>query len=123
MRKIFASSLLALIAWGFLAPMAMASVSDPVPACCRKDGKHHCNMGTSRLDISRDGQLNLRAQAPDCPFRSYQGVTSIAVALPLNSDFATQLFVSARLLFPGSVPLTSPAFGSISERGPPQLSL
>ncbi len=89
---------------GSLAPLAMASISDPVPACCRKDGKHHCNMGTSRLDASRDGQPRLRTQAPDCPFRSQQGVPTIAVVLPSDANFATQLFASARLLFSRSVP-------------------
>ena len=121
MRRIFASFLIALIAWGSFAPMAMASVSDPVPACCRRDGKHHCNMGTSRLDSSQDGQLRLRVQAPDCPFRGQHGVALIAAVLPSDSAFATQLFVSSRLPFPGSVSLSSPVFGSISERGPPAL--
>jgi len=80
-------------------------------------------MGSSRLDASQEGQLRLRVQAPDCPFRGQHGVTIIAVVLPSDSDFATQLFVSARLPFPGSVTLSSPVFGSISERGPPQSSL
>ena len=123
MRRIFASFVLALIAWGSIAPMAIASVSDPVPACCRKDGKHHCNMGASRLDASQDGQPRLRAQAPDCPFRSQHGVSTIAVVLPSHSNFATQLSASARLLFSRSVILSSLAFGSVSERGPPQSSL
>jgi hypothetical protein len=46
------------------------SVPEKVPACCRRDGKHHCAMMTKAEDPSSETQVS--SLAPACPFRNQQ---------------------------------------------------
>ena len=41
MRRFVASLVLSLMAWSFVAPMALALTGNDAPACCRRNGKHH----------------------------------------------------------------------------------
>lgn len=47
MRRILASLLLALVGFSLIAPALFASDADAkLPACCRRNGKHHCTQTT-----------------------------------------------------------------------------
>lgn len=64
MRRILASLLAGLFSFLLIAPALSASDPDAnLPACCRRDGKHHCAM-MMRLE-SRSGP---GFQADRCPF-------------------------------------------------------
>jgi hypothetical protein len=46
-RRILASLLVVLFSFSLLAPALVASDTDSkLPACCRRDGKHHCTQAT-----------------------------------------------------------------------------
>jgi len=61
MRRSLSSLLLALICAGVLLPFLQGSPTD-VPACCRRDGKHHC--------MRRSGADGFKSAAMVCPYRS-----------------------------------------------------
>jgi hypothetical protein len=45
MRRVLASLLVALFSFSLIAPAVFASDADSkLPACCRRNGKHHCMM-------------------------------------------------------------------------------
>ena len=45
MRRVLASLLVAMFSFALIAPAVFASDPDSkLPACCRRDGKHHCGM-------------------------------------------------------------------------------
>ena len=64
MRRFFASLLLVLIGLSLVSPMLASSRKSDIPACCLRNGKHHCEMGA---EISTHGKPGLRAQ---CPFQT-----------------------------------------------------
>lgn len=52
------------------APLAAtATVTDAsLPACCRRDGKHHCIMTMSRLAAAQGSHPEFKAPADKCPY-------------------------------------------------------
>jgi hypothetical protein len=44
MRRALTSLLLALLSFPLIAPILFANTASDLPACCRRDGKHHCAM-------------------------------------------------------------------------------
>ncbi|HXE63272.1 MAG TPA: hypothetical protein VN519_07000 [Bryobacteraceae bacterium] len=64
MRRLLASLLLALISLSLVSPVLASATKSEVPACCLRNGKHHCEMGA---EISTHGKPGLRAQ---CPFQT-----------------------------------------------------
>lgn len=117
MRRIFATFLLLLVAWGSVVPLAIAAAADPIPACCRKDGAHHCQMGMR--NVAQDGAAHFRAQLPDCPFRTQHAVPAVAAVLPWNTT-SVSLHASSDPAFSAyRFLVASPIFGSVSQRGPP----
>ena len=55
MRRISASSLLAAICFWLIAPLVLAGGEANLPACCRRNGAHHCAMSSE--DASADGAV------------------------------------------------------------------
>jgi hypothetical protein len=61
--------LLAVIAPLFLVSAPFnASPESKLPACCRRDGRHHCAMMAAALETS--SEIQVKALPPVCPFRS-----------------------------------------------------
>jgi len=81
MRRLIASLVLCFIAWGPLSSLAVATVGDPVPACCRRDGVHHCMMSMAGVTPARDASTAVQTVPDPCPYRS-QRATSSANARP-----------------------------------------
>jgi len=125
MRRFVASLVLSLMAWSFVAPMALALTGKDVPACCRRNGKHHCQMaGMSAMAAPlADGVPSFSSHSSECPYRS-QKATPTGTAAPHTEIISTQElpltdFVSAsdsRLRYAQS------STGN-SQRGPPAFSL
>src|SRR5271167_2804999 len=108
MRRILASLLLALCSFGLVSPFLQAQPS-VIPACCRRDGKHHCAMSSNR-----DG---FRTSAPNCPYRNLGAVVSPSTALKVSSSV---LSIGARepfrtLTAPALIALQTPSISH--ERG------
>jgi predicted membrane-bound spermidine synthase len=113
-----ASVLIAAILCGALTPLAEASSSKSLPACCRRDGKHHC---ARRLPEHVDDQSTVfRSKSEPCPYR----------AADVTPPEVTLSFPGARSLLAASHPnrlLTAAQLGGVSilrlfthlDRGPP----
>ena len=122
MRRLIASFVLCLIAWGPLSSLAAATVGDPVPACCRRDGMHHCMMSMAGVTPALDGGTAVHTVPDPCPYRS-QRATSSADARPqpaLTFLHFTQSAVSRADLYEAVRDSRRPA--AIPQRGPPPSS-
>ena len=110
MRRLAASLLLVLSCTGLALPMLLARDAG-VPACCRRSGKHHCEMLPQG-----DG---FRTIAASCPYRGFPALTSHSTPL---STVATALIVSLRCeksVALESPDLALPVCGNAQKRGPP----
>jgi hypothetical protein len=81
-RKISIAVLFAVIAPTFLIFADLkTSAETKLPACCRRDGKHHCAMTVAVGDASSETQF--KAATPVCPFQSQAStVPLVASYLP-----------------------------------------
>lgn len=122
-----------LLFWAFLLPFAAPllalgqNAEAGLPACCRRDGAHHCAMGMAeRSAEARDASQEPHWQAPAmrCPF------APASVASPHAQDWATPA-AALRLIGFGSHPSSSAQTGAKRriardrarhKRGPPAVS-
>lgn len=81
MRRSVAIALLLLMLAAFLAPAALANAANPLPACCRAGGRHHCS---AMLPIS--GGIQIRGQS--CPYRKHLAFTASVAAPPVAATVA-----------------------------------
>lgn len=120
-RRFLASLVLSVIAWGTLAPLLMAS-GDATPVCCRRDGKHRCQMETERAGSAATRNPILRANARECPYRSLFLARTASALLHVEESLASSLpevdFVSLKTI--RSLVLFF-SF-SLGQRGPPPSS-
>ena len=65
MRRAIAISLMMLFSWTLMAPLFVPDADASLPACCRRNGKHHCNM--ARMSGQADGQRGFTTVAEKCP--------------------------------------------------------
>jgi hypothetical protein len=65
MRRAFAISLLTAICFWLIAPIAFADPQSNLPACCRRNGAHHCAMAAGGAASTPDASL--RSIGPRCP--------------------------------------------------------
>jgi len=97
----------------FLAPAALATTANPLPACCRVRGRHHCSAMTASMVPG-----GARVQGQSCPYRKpvafsvsvapppATGRVVLADAHPFSNEFHPELFASRGEL-------------AFSQRGPP----
>ncbi len=110
MRRIHASVMLVLLCLGLALPFLQAK-PDSVPACCRRDGKHHCAMSPNG-----DGFRNL---APTCPYRHLGVLTSPRAALKVTSSLPS-IHADEQLRVRDSLPLVAlRSTDTTQQRGPP----
>jgi len=110
MRRILASLLLALCSFGLVSPFLQAQPS-VIPACCRRDGKHHCAMSSNR-----DG---FRTSAPNCPYRNLGAVVSPSTALkesPSGLNIGSHEQLRVRM---ARSPIRQHTGDTTQKRGPP----
>jgi len=122
MRRLLASLVLSVIAWGTFAPFVMATTANTTPLCCRRDGKHHCQMEMQRAESAGTPTPILLTNAPECPYRNLLLVPTAGALLHvaespasrlLEGDFVSRQAVRSSSLF---VPF------SLGQRGPPNSS-
>ena len=88
-RRILAIALVS----AFMAPSAAllhAGSGRSVPACCRRDGKHHCMMAKRALALVDDGP-SFRSAEPACPYRSHSSLPVGAQGAPLSPNNSVAL--------------------------------
>jgi hypothetical protein len=86
MRRLLASLLLVLISLSLVSPVLASATKSNVPACCLRNGKHHCEMGA---EVSTHGKPGFRAS---CPFQT-QG----ALLAADNQKFLTARRIDFRM--------------------------
>lgn len=125
LKRLTANSLLLILITSLLVPLALCFQQSSVPACCRRNGKHHCMSGMSGMMASNDKAPALRTIPSRCPFRSTVA-TLVPVAQPQVGRTSTSTYVppSATLArAPESFTLSASAHFPFSQRGPPTRSL
>ena len=72
LRWIAAAVLCLCLVAPFAAPLAYPDPESNLPACCRRDGKHHCAMMEQFLaqQKAQDGETRIRVTGERCPYRS-----------------------------------------------------
>lgn len=129
MRRILSISLLLLLTLPLVSPLFASSAADAsVPACCRRDGKHHCLMmmdAMARSSSSDAAQTKSATVQESCP---YTLVASVAINLPFVPD-EVRTAISASTLSSAADPIPTEVARQISldrshpKRGPPSLNL
>ncbi|MDR3701248.1 MAG: hypothetical protein P4L56_16495 [Candidatus Sulfopaludibacter sp.] len=85
MRRALASLLLVLFSFSLIAPALRADAGPDLPACCRRDGKHHCAMGSGNAA----GALVFGARCPSYPgSAAYPAGANVAVVKSSAAVFA-----------------------------------
>ena len=120
--RLIASLLLAVLSTGFVAPVVVGASESNVPLCCRKDGKHKCEMSQARAEVPGGGVSAVSAHAK-CPLYPRRAPPSRAQYTGAETAIVSrQLFVPMRAE-------ASHAFQPINRhvsrqfpRGPPFLS-
>ena len=119
MRRIVASLVLSVMAWSFVAPMALALTGDDKPACCRRNGKHHCVTVVSRVAASDNNSPAFRALPSCCPYGSEIATQAAAAWLEAPRTSVEQLPSDIRAVEPEFLAVCFRSHGPISLRGPP----
>jgi hypothetical protein len=124
MPRFLASFVLSVMVWSFVAPIALGVTGTITPACCRRNGKHHCTSGTSGIaGMSADDLPSFRVNSSDCPYRSQIG-TPTAIAQPQSQAVSTLQPPSASFVSGvDSLSFNSRLATCNSQRGPPAFRL
>jgi len=69
--------LCAFFAWLLVLPLVLPSSESMLPECCRRNGKHHCMMGTTESTNSSSALTAIQAK---CPYSPVTGVSTQARA-------------------------------------------
>jgi hypothetical protein len=115
MRRALASLLLLLFSLSLIEPALRANAGPDLPACCRREGKHHCTMGAG----SSAGSLAIGARCLAYPVpAAFFAAANAAVVKGPAAVFAGPS--SYRLIQRHTVARHSAAPGrSHQKRGPP----
>jgi hypothetical protein len=119
MRRMIALSLMMLFSWMLIAPLFASDANANLPACCRRNGNHHCMM---RMMERRSGQQKgFTSVSEKCPCFP---VSTCAVHSSIFKPEAGEQFYSDVVRHPAIAP-QSEALNRISslrshqKRGPP----
>lgn len=123
MRRSFSILLIAIFSLGPLSALSSASEDASLPACCRRNGKHHCAMAAemaAAVSISRVG-APVWNSAPHCPYfpRNATVRNTPVHALTASSPGVALLLARARRIRANRAePLLNPV-NPLAGRGPP----
>ncbi len=126
MRRFAATALFAVLVLPALLPFLALKAADPdfrLPSCCRRDGKHHCALGT----------VSTRDQAPETGFRGapmacpYSPAKTTATPIlafypPVAAGFYAAVVSHPAIHQQAEVSLRVAAARSHQKRGPPSSS-
>ena len=119
MRRVSASSLLAAICFWLIAPLVLTGAELNLPACCRRNGAHHCAMPSEDAPAGGAAWHSVGQKCPVFPAASEAPIQA-GVAV-LESSGA----IIAVLIHQPSVPRQAEALYRVSfsrswhKRGPP----
>jgi hypothetical protein len=121
MRRALSITIVLLFGLWLTAPMFAVDAASSLPACCRRNGNHHCDTGMS----TDQGTRAVSTIAPKCP--NWPKSTPA----PWPNNFAspeTQSIGAPLYSHPGSAPQTEARYRiafarTRQKRGPPVISL
>jgi len=119
MRRSIAVALMMLFSWMLIAPLFAPDAEVSLPACCRRNGKHHCMMRMmERLSGKETGFTSVSEKCPCWP------VSTCAVHSPTFKHEAGVRFYAGTVFHPAYAPQTEAQsqFASLrshQKRGPP----
>jgi hypothetical protein len=125
LKRLIADTMLVILIASLLAPLALGFQQSSVPACCRRNGKHHCMAGMSGMMPSNDKAPSFRTLPSRCPFRSTVA-TLVPVAQPRVERTSATTYVPPSAILAGeqeSFTVSVSAHFAFSQRGPPTRSL
>lgn len=67
MHRLLASLLAVLFGFPLITPFLAVSTRADLPACCRREGKHHCALAEMAAGPESHGGVSLTAVRPKCP--------------------------------------------------------
>jgi|SRR3954447_569821 hypothetical protein len=122
-RRLPAASLFIALLFPVLLPLLVHanSQADPrVPACCRRDGKHHCGMTESEAN---QPEKNFRQAHSSCPYRTAFLTVSHSVGLypPATARLYAALISHPAIHAQVTANLLVAASRSHQKRGPPSV--
>jgi hypothetical protein len=121
--RVVAVLVLSVMVWSVVAPVAMGATGTLTPACCRRDGKHHCLSGMSGMaGMPADDCPSFRVSSFDCPYRS-QIAAATGVAQPQRSSISAPRLPYATFAGENCLFFASRLSASNSQRGPPAYGL
>jgi len=123
MRRGAAIALLAVFSCLLMAPLFAADSDASLPACCRRNGKHHCAMRMAFDAWSQHRHFStVEEKCPYAPLAAVAAHSSVFHAAPARLCFAE--VVSHPAQAPQSNALRRISFSrSRQKRGPPSFSL
>ncbi len=116
MRRSTATTLLLLMLAAFLAPVAAATITNPLPVCCRAGGPHHCS---AMIPSGPEGGAQF--QGHSCPYRKPVALSGSAATPPATQTVALAGAYSFLNQFYSEV-FVSHREPPHSQRGPPPTS-
>src|SRR4029077_8625914 len=119
MRRVLAISVLLLNALSLLAPVAFAATAGSSPACCRRNGNHHCMSGKSAMSVSNDAVPVFRAFPSCCPCRSQTATPTLVSRVEVSRTGTPYSPSEILLVKTESASLSSHIHPNESLRGPP----
>ena len=121
MRRTIALALTILFGFAPIAPLFAPDADASLPACCRRNGKHHCSMRmTGQLTGNQKGFTAVSEKCPCGP------IGACAVHSPTFQPPAAQRFYAETVFHPARAPQTEArrriaCLRSHQKRGPPTL--
>ena len=88
LRRRSAILLLALFSFSLLSPVIVSAQGANVPACCRRDGKHHCSTSMSGGDSESSASFQANSKCPLYPGVVLLPASSIAAQTPPTASLA-----------------------------------
>ena len=122
MRRALALLLVAVLSFPLIAPVLLANTASDLPACCRRDGKHHCAV----VDMANQRELpasqSVKALQPRCPLFPKAGVVpacSKTILLSVTPRVGAPHLFYFRIAKPDDNGHRIALSGSVRKRGPP----
>jgi len=117
MRRTFASLLVLLFSFPLIAPLLAANLAQDVPACCRRDGKHHCAMSEGQTAPTQGPAFG--AQCPFYRQGQYTSGSSSATVFPPATGPRGMLLTAGAIPHAATFIHDSQSADSAQKRGPP----
>jgi hypothetical protein len=120
MRRALAILLAALFSFELIAPALLADAASDVPACCRRNGKHHCAMADGSGEAPTGPSLkSLESRCPFFPKPAAITGYSKTIALGVTLSTGAPNLMGSTATAPDDTRSRTALRDSVRKRGPP----